>query len=390
MKAEDQALLAGVGVSKVGRRLDASALQLTLDAVRVAVADAGLEMADIDGMATYPGATVSYVPGFVGPDLYEVQDALGLDLGWHLGVPQGAAQIAPLIEAVLAVGAGLCRNAVVFRTVTEASGQAGRGRGGVGAALAEAPGPFAWLLPVGALSAANWAALSAARYLHDTGASREQLSWIARVHRAHAGRNPSAVYTEPLSFEEYMGARMISDPLCLYDCDVPVDGATAVVVSRADQRHDLRHPVRIEAMGTAIRDRPFWDQRRDLTTMAAHDAAAQMWTRTDLEAEDVDVALLYDGFSILTVLWLEAMGFCGRGEALDFVAGGSRVALDGALPLNPHGGQLSAGRLHGWGFVAEAIVQIRGEGAERQVDGASVAAVGVGGGPVGGAILLTV
>ena len=123
----------------------------------------------------------------------------------------------------------------------------------------------------------------------------------------------------------------------------------------------------INAVGTALRGRPSWDQFDDMTTMAARDAAASMWERTDLTPADVDTAQLYDGFSVLTIVWLEALGFCGRGESGPFIEGGANIARDGLLPLNTAGGQLSGGRLHGFSLIHEACVQLRGEGGERQV-----------------------
>jgi acetyl-CoA acetyltransferase len=171
---------------------------------------------------------------------------------------------------------------------------------------------------------------------------------------------------------------------------VPVDGSTAVIVSRADRARDLRRlPLRVEAVGSALRGRPSWDQFDDLTTMAMRDAGAMLWQRTDLRPADVDVAELYDGFSFLAMAWLEALGFCGKGESGPFVAGGTRIALTGELPLNTHGGQLSAGRLHGYGFLHEACVQLWREGGARQVSGdPRVAVAAAGGGPLGGCLLL--
>jgi acetyl-CoA acetyltransferase len=165
-----------------------------------------------------------------------------------------------------------------------------------------------------------------------------------------------------------------------------------VIVSPAEHATSVDHPVaRVEAVGTALRGRPSWDQFDDLTTMAARDAGAQLWTRTDLTPADVDVAELYDGFSFLAMTWLEALGFCGKGESGPYIEGGKRIALDGELPLNTHGGQLSAGRLHGFGFIHEACLQLRGGAGERQVPGkrVEVAAVANGGGPIAGAMLLT-
>jgi acetyl-CoA acetyltransferase len=386
---ERSVVISGVGQSAVGRRLDRSPLQLTLDAVFSAVADAGLDMDDIDGIATYPGAVPEYIPGFVGPDLYDVQDALGIAANWHLSTPQGAAQFAPIIEAVMAVSGRLCRHAVVFRTITEGSGQRGGGRVAVSSSLGQADGAWAWLLPMGAIAGANWAALYATRHFHTYGTKKEQLGWVAMTQRRHAALNPAAVFTAPLSMAEYLAARPISSPLSLFDCDVPVDASTAVVVSHTDTLPDLRDPVRIEAMATALRQRPRWEQWPDLATMASHDVAHQLWSRTNLTADDVDVAQMYDGFSIYTLMWLEAMGFCGPGEGGAFVEGGTRIALGGELPINTNGGQLSAGRLHAWGFLAEAVHQLRGEAESRQVRNAQVCALGVGGGVTCGALLLT-
>ena len=214
---------------------------------------------------------------------------------------------------------------------------------------------------------------------------------IAVNARRNAVLNPKAVYRDPMTLDDYFASRMITTPFRLFDCDAPVDGSTAVIVSAVEHAANVDHPVaRVEAVGTALRGRPSWDQYDDTTSMAARDAGAHLWERTDLTPADVDVAELYDGFSFLTMTWLEALGFCGKGESGPFIEGGHRIALDGELPLNTHGGQLSAGRLHGFGFIHEACVQLRGEGGDRQVPGnVEVAAVANGGGPIAGAMLLT-
>ncbi|GIW41006.1 MAG: hypothetical protein KatS3mg076_1583 [Candidatus Binatia bacterium] len=386
---ERRAILSGVGQSAIGRRLFRDDLDLTCEAALRAIADAGLRPDDIDGIAAYPGP-VQGGPGFSGPGIYEVQDALGIEVRWHLSGLEGPGQIMPVIAACFAVAAGLARHVLVYRTVTESTAAADTGRRGIGAGSAEIRGFGAFLIPFGAMSAANWLALYARRHMHEYGTKREHLAAIALTDRRHAALNPAAVYREPLTMEDYFAARMVSDPFCLYDCDVPVDGSTAVVVSTADAAGDLPHPpVRVNAVGTALGKRPVWDQWPDITTMAARDAARHMWSRTELRPADVDTAQLYDGFSFLTLVWLEALGFCGKGESGPFVEGGSRIALGGELPLNTWGGQLSGGRLHGFGFLAEACRQLRGECGERQVPDCEVAVVGVGGGPVGGCMLLT-
>lgn len=392
---ERKAAITGIGQSEVGRRLGRDPLALTVEACLAAIEDAGLTRADIDGLATYPG-TMQAAPGFSGAGVVEVQEALRLELDWWAGGPETSGQLGSVITACAAIAAGYARHVLCFRSVYESSAQgkgprAGIGMGGGRSGPPRASGMLQWTLPYGAASTACWIALFAQRHFLEYGTTREQMAWIALNARRNAAGNPKAIYREPLTIEEYLSARWISTPFCLYDCDVPVDGATAVIVSHVDAARDLRRrPLRIEAVGSALHGRPSWDQFDDLTTMAMRDAARMMWSRTDLRPADVDVAECYDGFSFLAMAWLEALGFCGKGESGPFVEGGTRIALDGEIPLNTHGGQLSAGRLHGYGFLHEACVQLWGEGGARQVPGdPEVAVAAAGGGPLGGCLLLT-
>jgi len=388
MRAEDGAVISGVGQSAIGRQLDRSGMQLTLDAIEAAVTDAGLELGDIDGLAMFPGGGAANLPGYANGNLYEVQDALALTTTWRQGQVEGMSL--PFYGPAMAVATGQARHVVIWRTVKEGSAarRAG-GRPAYGSTKPVAEGPLAWLLPIGALSPVVQVAPFATRYMHEFGATREQLGWIPVTQRAHAGRNPDAVYRDPLTLDDYLAARTISTPMCLYDCDVPVDGATAIVVSATETAADLRAPVRIDAMAGVIDGRPSWDQWEDMARVG-HATARALWDRTTLRPADVDVAQLYDGFTIEVVWWLEAMGFCPVGEAGAFVEGGHRIGLDGELPLNTWGGQLSGGRLHAaFGHTAEAVRQLRGEAGDRQVAGAEVAAVTNVGGYEAGAALLT-
>ncbi len=392
---ERRAAISGAGQSDIGRRLYRDPLDLTLDACMAAIADAGLEPSDIDGIATYPGA-MDTPPGFSGGGVVEVQDALRLELGWYSGGLELPGQLGSVINACLAVASGLATHVLCFRSVYEGSAQGEGGRsavmpGGGRAGSFRASGFMEWVLPYAVPSAATWIAMMAQRHFHEFGTTREQLAAIALNARKNAALNPKAIYRDPMTLGDYLSARMISSPLCLFDCDVPCDGATAVIVSRADAAADLRKPpIHVEAVGAALRGRPSWDQFDDLTTMACRDAAAQMWTRTDLRPSDVQLAEMYDGFSFITVAWLEAMGFCGKGEAGPFLEGGARIARDGEIPLNTNGGQLSAGRLHGYGFLHEACVQLWGEAGERQVPhDPEVGVAAAGGGPLAGCLLLT-
>ena len=394
---ERRAALTGAGQSEVGRRLGRDPLELTLDACLAAIEDAGLRTRDIDGLSTYPGAMTAN-PGFTGAGITEVHDALRLELDWFSGGPEHPGQLGSVVDACLAVAAGLARHVLCFRSVWEGSAQGKGSRAGIGLSGAGGGGnfrasgpPMEWTLPFRAYSAVNWIGMFAQRHFHEYGTTREQLAGIALNARRNAALNPAAIYREPLSLDDYLSARMISTPLCLYDCDVPCDGATAVIVSHVDAARDLRKPpLRVEAVGTALRGRPSWDQFDDLTSMACRDAARMLWERTDLGPGDVDVAELYDGFSFIALSWLESLGFRGEGEGGAFVEGGQRIARDGEIPLNTHGGQLSGGRLHGYGFLHEACVQLWGEAGERQVAGdPAVAVAGAGGGPLAGCLLLT-
>jgi acetyl-CoA acetyltransferase len=396
-KPEYQTVVSGIGQSDIGRRLHRDPLELTLDACLAAIEDAGLTTADIDGISSYPGVT-SQPPGFTGAGVVEVQDALRLELGWWSGGLERPAQLGAVVDAAMAVAFGLSRHVLCFRSVWEGSAQGEGGRaavmpGGDGRKnVPRASGFMEWVLPYGAPSAAQWIAMMAQRHFHEFGTTSEQLGQIAVNARKNAMLNPKAIYTDPMTLDDYLNSRVISTPLHLFDCDVPCDGGTAMIISHVDTIPDLRKPpIRIEALGTALRGRPSWDQWDDLTTMALRDASAQMWSRTDMKPSDVRLAEMYDGFSFITMAWLEAMGFCGKGESGPFVEGGDRIATQGGqLPLNTHGGQLSAGRLHGFGFLHEACAQLWGEAGARQVPGnPEVGVACAGGGPMASALLLT-
>ena len=390
---ERQAAITGIGQSAVGRRLNVDPLALTADACLDAIADAGLVRDDIDGISTYPGGGIPGTPGFTGAGIADVQDMLRLNIDWFCGGPELPGQLGAVINACMAVATGLARHVLCFRTVWESTAQGTGSRAGIGTGGGgrfRAGGFMQWTLPYGAASAAVWIAMMAQRHFHEFGTTREQMAQIALNARRNAALNPKAIYRDPMVLDDYMSARMISEPFCLYDCDAPADGSTALIVSAVDAAKDCRKPALcVEAVGSALRGRPSWDQFDDLTTMALRDAAAMLWERTDLTPADVHVAELYDGFSFIAMAWLEALGFCGKGESGPFIEGGGAIALDGEIPLNTQGGQLSAGRLHGFGLLHEAALQLWGEGEQRQVPGdPRVAVAAAGGGPLGGCLLL--
>lgn len=385
-----QVVISGIGQSDVGRPLPQSAMRLTLDACLEAISDAGLRREDIDGVACWPGDHNNGDPfSPVGPSA--LKTALGLNVNWFGGGYEGPGPLAGMINGAMAIAAGLCRHVLVFRTITEASArQTNKQAGALSNKTQGRDSSYAWqwLTPFNVLSGVNLMALYAQRHFHVYGTRPEQLAQIALTCRANAQLNPKAVYRTPLSLDDYMASRVISSPLRLFDCDVHCDASTAIVLSHKDAAKDLpQAPIRIEAMGAALHQPWSWDQI-SLTEMAAFDVGRELWAHTDYSPADVGSAQLYDGFSILTMIWMEALGLCPVGESGAFVEGGQRIARDGVLPLNTNGGQLSGGRTHGLGYVHEACLQLRGAAGARQVAAHDTSVVAAGGGPLGGALLL--
>lgn len=383
-KFEDKAVISGAGASRIGRRLMRPPLELTVEACERAVADAGLTFDDIDGLATYPGA--GPFGGFAEGGVSALEAALGLHPVWHSGGGETFGPGGSVIAAMLAVAGGLARHVLCFRTVWESTYGELLKRGRISA---PPPSVDGWLKPFGCVSPSHTLAMNAQRHFHRYGTTRETLGRIALNQRANAALHPDAVYRDPLTMDDYLGARPITTPFGLYDCNVPCDASVAVVVSAAETAPDLaKPPVRVEAVGTQILERPEWDQSTLTHEPQVLGQAAHLWTRTDLRPADVDVALLYDGFTMNCLSWIEALGFCGIGEAKDFLDGGKNIARDGVLPLNTHGGQLSHGRTHGMGLLQEAVLQLRGEAGARQVAGARCAVVSSGGLTPSGVLML--
>ncbi len=372
------AIISGIGISRIGRRLGVPVGDLTEEAAAAAIADAGLAPADIDGIATMGETPIE-----------EAARRLGISPTWTSGGMGRYGLLTPVVDALEAVGSGAARHVLVYRTVHMIGGEASGAGSGDPSAIPPAMRDIGRILTMHAYSAANWLAMHLRRHMYLYGTTREQVGWIAVNSRRNAALNARAAYRDPLTLDDYLSARMISDPFGLYDCDVPADGSIAVVISPSAHASDCDHAVRVEAVGGA-EGVGGWDQRPDYPKMASTDAAAEMWRTTALRPGDVDVAELYDGFTFLTMAWLEALGFCGEGESGPYVDGATRIALDGELPLNTYGGQLSAGRMHGYWVLHEACLQLRGEAGERQVPGGpEVAAVSNGGGPIAGCVLLT-
>ena len=376
--AEKDTAITGVGMSEVSRGATKSALALTVDAALEAIADAGLARSDIDGIATWPVGCAA------------LQDALRLEVNWYAGGGEAPGQYGAVFNAIGAIAVGLCENVLIFRTMYEATARKTVYANSLLRAGERQAGPFTWYAPYYTYAAALQQALYFNLYVHKSGIRPEQIGQIAVNQRRNAGLNPNAIYKTPITIDDYLASPIIATPLHLYDCDVPIDGAAAIIVSRMDVARTLRNPpIRIEAIGSSMRYRNSWTQLEALDTQAQPKVAEMMWGRTDLKPADVDIAQLYDGFSFHTINWLENFGFCERYGAKHFIEGGKRIALEGELPVNTGGGALSSGRLHAYGAVHEACTQLWGRAGPRQVKGdPQVCATSTSGGPLAGAMLL--
>jgi acetyl-CoA acetyltransferase len=389
---EQRAIISGIGISRIDRKTGIAGIDLTSESVSGALADAGLQPTDVDAIATL-GETPAD----------DVARRLGLRNDQTIAFVPTGGLMAPVMGAFLAVASGDVRHVLVYRTVQMMGGAIftpgdkgapappppPRARRDGDERLSRNMGDMAALLTYHAYSAANWLAMHARRHMFLYGTTKEQFGALAINSRTNAGLNERAAYRDPITMDDYFDARPVSDPFGLLDCDVPIDGSIAVVVSTADYAPDAPSPaVHVQSMGGSP-GLGGWDHRPDYPKMASIDAAQELWSKTDLKPSDVDVAELYDGFTFLTFAWLEALGFCADGESGPFVEGGHRIAIGGDLPLNTYGGQLSAGRMHGYWVLHEACLQLRGQAGARQVADAEVAAIAVGGGPIAGSILLT-
>ncbi len=354
--------IAGIGHTAFGRLAGRSALELEAEAARLAVADAGFAPGDIDGLLTDPGAAQGVLQG-IEPHYLRLGRALGLDPDFAgTEILGGASSAGSIQRAALAIEAGLCTVClcVYGDTALSASGAYAYGRGDEAA--------------YGFFGAAGLHALAAQRHMARHGTRPEALAEVAVAAHAHAARTPHAQSRGKLDMDGYFASRMLVEPLRRADCCLISDGAAAVVVCSVERARDARpRPVRLLGMGQAhslgtITNPTHFD------TLPAARCGPRALARAGLSAADVDVALLYDCFTIVVLMQLEAYGFCAPGEAGEFVAGG-RIGPGGTLAVNPSGGLLAEGYGGGMLHVVEAVRQLRGEAGLRQVPDAQVALV---------------
>jgi acetyl-CoA acetyltransferase len=383
-----QVVVSGVGYSQIARDTGRSEGSLALEACKNAISDSGLSVEDIDGISVWPDRISSV---FEGPSITYMQRALGLkQTRFWQAYGTGPAQLSSVIGAIYAIVSGAAETVICFRAhLRQEQRFYVAGSTGTGGRLAS--GGQAFKAPYGVPAGTPRFSLWAQRHAYEYGTTDEHRGAVVLTCREHAQLNPRAVWNgTPLTKEEYLASDLISSPLRILDCDMPVDGAVALIFSSADRARDLRaKPIYVESLGHATGPTIDTDCWPDMTVMAAWYAAQEMWAGTDLKHADIDVTQLYDGFSTLAIGWLEGLGFTKKGEAGDWFVEG-RGRLGGEMPICTDGGQLGGGRLHGFGKVAETVLQLRGECGERQVVGAEVGITCAGGGPSATSMILTV
>jgi len=381
-RGKDNACIVGVGRSIISRDSGKNALDLVTDACVNAIQHAGLTRDDIDGIAT------NQMSGLNG---YQINEAMHFPtINWfgQMEMPQVTAAWS-VMEAAMAVEYGASNYCVVVMGLMKPKGSGSRRdpfAGSVGPP--QVGGDAQWVAPYGGSGFTFNHFMS--RYMHEFNAPRETFGHIAITARKHAVMNERAVMRTPMTMEDYLNARWISEPFCLFDCDLPVDGYAAVVIAKPDRARNLPNkPVQIVAASQNTGPRTDMFQWDDMTNMGSKYAAKKLWELAPaIKLDDIDVVMCYDGFSIITVNWIEAFGYCGVGEAKDFLKGDMMQLGGSGTPMNTHGGMLSEGRVHGMGYIAEAADQLMGLCGERQVPNAKRALIGQGGSVQNAAIIL--
>ncbi len=347
--------IAGVGKSRIGKVPEESALGLLVEAMTNAIADAGLAKEDVD-------AIVCRGPDEVYSHHQRIGELLGVNAAFSTTVDNGgASQILSIVLAVLAIDAGLCEVAVCGygRDSWSRTHRSARAKEAVSLVPEEQQrGEFRH--EFGLFGATAVHAFGAQRHMALYGTTKEQMGAVALAFREHAGRNPEAYLREPLTMPDYLAARRIVDPFNLYDCSVPVDGAGAVVVASLERARSLRQkPVRIAGFGT-FNNLSGWFVDEHMTSTAAAESAKRAYAMAGIGPRDVNLAQLYDCFTYMVLAQLEDYGFCAKGEGGPYAASGA-LRLDGALPANTSGGQLSEGHVEGMLQIVEAARQVRGD-----------------------------
>lgn len=371
----DRAAIVGLGQTEFSKRAGRSELQLASEAITAALAEAGLRAADVDGLVSY---TVDPV------EETELVRTVGIErVGFSARIPYGGGgSMGTIFTAALAIASGAADVVVAYRAIRARSGS----RFG-GAKLAPQPTSghggttaFQWCMPFGVMTPASWMALNAVRYMHTYGVTSADFGRAVVQFREYAATNPAAWgYGKPITLADHQESRWIVEPcIRLFDCCQETDGSVAIVLTSASRAADLRQPPVLVAAGgiAGLFEAEIATDHYlpDLAEMTASSVlAATLFGDFGITRDDIDVGLIYDAFSPIFLMQLEGLGFCGKGEAKDFVADGN-LALDGRLPCNTNGGLIGEGYIHGLNLVTEATRQLRGT-AINQVAGARHALV---------------
>ena len=375
----DRTAIVGVGQTAFAKHLEGSEKRLACEAIVAALDDAGISPSEVDAFSSYTMENTE-----------EVEIAKNIGAGDVTFFSQigygGGAGCGTIGHVAMAVATGQASVGVAWRSRKRGSGPRPWTE-----TVHQLPTPAQWSRPWGLLRPVDEIGMLTRRYMHEFGATRDHLANVALACRAHANRNPNAVmYERPLTREQYMESRWISEPLCLFDNCLETDGALAVVIVSAERAKDCKQPpVYVHAFAQGLPPQHhtmvnFWND--DPLTGPAWTAANRLWANSDLQPEDVDVVQLYDAFSTLIPLSLEGYGFCGRGEGAAFTEEGA-IELGGRLPVNTSGGGLSEAYVHGFNLIVEGVRQMRGT-STAQVPNAKACLVTSGEGVPTSAVLL--
>ena len=370
-----RAAIVGIGATEFSKASGRSELQLALEACVAACADAGVDPDQVSGLSTFTMETNPETEIMRGLGIKELTHFSRIHFG-------GGAPCATVQYAAMAVTAGVSDFVLCYRAFNERSGRR------FGAGVQDRPAgetaesaQFAWTSPFGLLTPASWVAMFATRMMHEYGVTSEDFGRIAVAARKHAATNPAAhFFGQPITLADHQASRWIVEPLHLLDCCQETDGGQAILVTTLDRARDLAKPaVVVEAAAQGMADdqqmmRSFF--RESLVGLPEMSTCArQIWETSGLGPGDVATAVLYDHFTPFVLPQLEEFGFCGRGEAKDFIADGV-IELGGRLPINTHGGQLGEAYLHGMNGIAEGVRQVRGTSVNQVPDAAHVLVTG--------------
>ncbi len=361
--AYDGAVIVGYGQTPYHKRTEWTTLQYCVEAIRLALTSCGIPSRDVDGL----GVCSFMLP----PDnTATLAEHLGLTLTWgYLGTFGGAAQVIALMRAARAIGAGEAETVVLVAADAYSISAHDALMDQFNSGMRD------YLVPYGMGGANGLFAMLERRHRHEYGTTREQLGKLAITQRHNASLNPNALLREPLTMDEYLNARLICDPIRLYDCVLPCGGGEAIVVTTEERARKLnRPPIRILAGG----ERTNYDPQRLLLLDAGwREFSHAMFEQARLTHADIDMVQLYDDYPIMEFIQLEGLGFCPRGQSGAFIEG-TDISLSGTLPINTGGGQLSCGQSGAGGGgigLTEAVIQLQGEAGDRQVANATTAVV---------------